>query len=412
MNWDDTPRQAQFRKKVWEFIRDQFPADYTPDLLNSDNSEPDDVPGYNWPADIRSENSKRREAAIEWGRRLCEKGWVAPHWPTEYGGGGLSVMEHFIFTEEMARARVPTVGGIGVTLLGPSLIEFGTDEQKREHLPRIVSGEVLWAQGFSEPEAGSDLASLSTRAVLDGDHYVVNGQKIWTSHAQYADWLFILVRTDFDAMPKHRGITFLLLDAKSPGVEIRPIRDMSGEEPFNEVFFNDVRVPVRNRVGEENRGWYVAMATLDFERSGVGAAIGDMNAITDLIEQSRSGDGRQQLRGDWDSTMRQEVAERYIELRVLYNLALRTADIQESGRTPNYEASISKLFGSEVHQRVAQTRIKALGLDGNLWKDETAPLEGRWARDYINSISHTVLSGSSEILRNVIATRGLGLPRD
>jgi hypothetical protein len=275
-----------------------------------------------------------------------------------------------------------------------------------------VSGEVLWAQGFSEPEAGSDLASLSTKAVLDGDQYVVNGQKIWTSHAQYADWLFILVRTDPDAPRKHRGISFLLLDAKTPGVEIRPIEDMSGEEPFNEIFFNNVRVPVANRVGEENRGWYVAMATLDFERSGVGAAIGDMNAVMDLAELAGSEEGRKQLRGDWDDTMRREVAQRYIELRVLYNLALRTAHIQESGQTPNYEASVSKLFGSETHQRVAQTRIKALGPYGALWKDKKAPLGGRWARDYVNSVSHTILSGSSEILRNVIATRGLGLPRE
>jgi hypothetical protein len=410
MDWADTAEQALFREEVREFIRERFPAAYTPDLRGAENSEPDDVPGYNWPADRRSEDSQRSAAAAEWARTLAEKRWVAPHWPTEYGGAGLSSLEHFILTEEMARARVPTVGGIGVTLLGPTLIEFGTEEQKREHLPRTVSGDVVWAQAFSEPEAGSDLASLTTRAERDGEHYVINGQKIWTSHAQYADWVFVLVRTSPDA-PKHRGITFLMMDISTPGIEVRPIVDMAGETPFNEIFFDNVQVPVSNRVGEEDRGWYVAMATLDFERSGVGAAVADMLAIEDLVALSQDGDGQAWLRPDWDDSIRHEIAERYIELRVLFNLALRTAHSQDTGQPPGYEASVSKLFGSEVHQRVAQTRLKALGQMGNVWRGHHAPLDGRYARDYVNSISHTILSGSSEILRNVIATRGLGLPR-
>ncbi|MEX2375244.1 MAG: acyl-CoA dehydrogenase family protein, partial [Dehalococcoidia bacterium] len=365
----------------------------------------------NWPADRHSEDPERRTAAIAWAEVLAERGWVAPHWPQEYGGAGLSILEQFIFAEEMAEARVPMVGGIGVALVGPTLIAFGSEEQKREHLPRILSGEVIWSQGFSEPEAGSDLANVQMRAVREDDAYVLNGQKVWTSGAQHADWMCAIVRTDPDADPKHRGISFLVFDTRTEGISIRPIVDMTDQEPFNEMFFEDVRVPVSQRVGEENRGWYVAMAMLDFERSGVGGAVGYRKALEDLIEYVGAHEDDGTVRSDWKTSTRLEIADRAIEIEILHSFARRTADIQAQGEIPNYEASVNKLFGSEVHQALARTGTKTLGLYGGIWNRSQAPMEAFFQRDYVGSTSHTIFSGSSEIQRNVIATRGLGLPR-
>ncbi|MFQ5473832.1 MAG: acyl-CoA dehydrogenase family protein, partial [Dehalococcoidia bacterium] len=365
MNWSDTPEQSQFRNDVRAFIKDRFPPSYRPNTRSEESLEPEDVVGYNWPADRTSGDPERREGAIAWANAVVERGWVAPHWPKEYGGAGMTPWEQFILYEEFARAGVPMVGGIGVTLLGPALIEYGTEEQRREHLPKILSGNVVWAQGFSETNSGSDLASLKTRAIQEGDHYVVNGQKTWTSHANYADWLFALVRTDLDA-PKHKGLSFLLMDIQTPGITVRPIEDMRGDIPFNEVFFEDVQVPVANRVGEENRGWYVAMATLDFERSGIGGSVSYMKALDGLVEFIRDAEDRRALRNDWKESVRLEIADRYIETQVLYNLALRTVSQQAAGEIPNYEASVNQLFASELHQRLAQTCMKAFGLYGNM----------------------------------------------
>ncbi len=411
MNWKDTPDEARFREEVRTFIKERFPANYRPDNRREQSLEPEDVHGYDWPADRKSDDPERREGAMAWVRALSEKGWVAPHWPTEYGGAGLGVIESAIFTEEMARAGAASIGGVGVNLLGPTLIQHGTEDQRKEHLPRIVSGEAVWAQGFSEPESGSDLASLQTRAVRDGDTYVLNGQKIWTSFGHYADWLFALVRTDSEA-PKHRGISFLMMDINTPGITVQPIVDMRGGDPFSEVFFDDVRVPVANRVGEENRGWYVAMTTLDFERSGIGGTIKYRKELAQLVEFMRSGEAEQYLRTEARDVLRHEIAQRYIEIEVLYLLGMRTVSMQAAGEVPNYEASVSLLFGSEVHQRLARTGVNAFGPYGNIWQRDGAPLEGLFTHDYMDASPHTVLSGTSEIQRNVIATRGLGLPRD
>ncbi len=411
MDWADTPEQAAFRGEVRSFIHERFPESYRPDLESDQSVEPEDIPGYNWPADRRSDDAERREAAVAWADALAERGWVAPHWPREYGGAGMTVIEQFIFNEEMADARVPMVGGIGVSLVGPTLIVYGSEEQKQELLPKILSGEIAWAQGFSEPAAGSDLGALQMRAEREGDEYVLNGQKIWTSGAQYADWMCAIVRTDPEAETKHRGISFLVFDTKTKGISVRPIVDMTGQEPFNETFFEDVRVPVRQRVGEENRGWYVAMAMLDFERSGIGGAVGYRNALDDLIGYVRGDDGSGMVRRDWRAATRLEMADRYIETDILKNFALRTASIQAREAIPNYEASMNKLFGSEVHQALARTGTKTLGLYGGIWDRTRAPMEAFFQRDYVGSVAHTIFSGSSEIQRNVIATRGLGLPR-
>ena len=265
MEWLDSPDQAHFRAQVRAVIESRLPARYR-EMAASD-APTEEQP---WQVDRISEDPEHRAAAEEWRAALSARGWVAPHWPPEYGGAGLSPMNQFILSEEMARAGAPRVGGTGVGILGPALIIHGSEEQKREHLPRILSGERVWAQGFSEPGAGSDLASLQTRAVRDGDEWVINGQKIWTTLAHTVDWLFALVRTDPEA-PKHRGISFLMMDKATPGITVRPLINAAFRHNFNETFFEDVRVPASHLVGEENRGWYVAMTLMDFERSNVGA---------------------------------------------------------------------------------------------------------------------------------------------
>ncbi|HEX6236566.1 MAG TPA: acyl-CoA dehydrogenase family protein [Acidimicrobiales bacterium] len=410
MDWKDTPEHAAFRAEVRDFIDDRFPGDYVPDTGAEQSLEPEDVWGYNWAVDVRSGDPSRREAATAWARALAERGWVAPHWPTEYGGAGLGPVEELILHEEMMRARVPTVNGIGVFLLGPTLLEHGTDRQKAEHLPPIARGERTWAQGFSEPGAGSDLASLQTRAVRDGDAYVVNGQKVWTSLAQHADWLFVLVRTDPEAR-KHRGITLLLIEAAAPGVTIRAIEDIRGAAPFAEIFLEDVRVPVENRVGEENRGWYAAMTTLTHERAGIGATIKYEQALGELIGFVRSDEGAAFLRTDWGDSLRHEIARRHTEIRVLANLARYTVSKQASGAVPEYEASINQLFSAELHQRLARTGAKAFGQYSSLWQRQGAPLGAAFAHLGFDAVAATFLAGTSEIQRNVIAARGLGLPR-
>jgi alkylation response protein AidB-like acyl-CoA dehydrogenase len=411
MNWRDTPEQEAFREDVRAFVKESFPSDYTADRSDEHSLEPEDVLGYNWMADIKSEDAGRRDAARRWASALAERGWVAPHWPKDFGGAGLDPTSEFILSEEMMRARVPSVNGIAVNLLGPTILTHGTEEQKHEHLAHIARGERTWAQGFSEPEAGSDLASLRTRAVREGDHYVVNGQKVWTSLAQFADWFFVLVRTDPEAR-KHRGITFLLVDAETPGVTVRPITDIRGSAPFGEIFFEDVRVPAANRVGEENGGWYVAMSTLTFERSGIGATIKYEQALRDLVAFMQSNEGQPFVRDDWRTSVRSEIARRYVEMRVLYNLARYTVSIQASGAEPGYEASVNQLFSAELHQRLARTGAKVFGPHSRLWNRQSAPMDGTFTHMEMDSVAATFLAGTSEIQRNVIATRGLGLPRE
>ena len=408
MEWNDSQEQATFRDEVRTFIVDRLPPRYRELAVSGESEE------YGgWQSDRKSDDAGARQTAIDWADALAEKGWVAPHWPAEYGGAGLSVMEQFIFNQEMAEAQAPSVGGMGVSLIGPTLIVHGSDEQKTEHLPKILSGEVAWCQGYSEPGAGSDLASLATRAVRDGDEYVINGQKIWTSGAHTADWMFALVRTDPDA-PKHRGISFLVMDRTLPGITVQPLINMGWQHGFNEVFFEDVRVPALNVIGEENRGWYVGMTLLDFERSGISGAVSYRRNIEDLIEYTGSdkGSGKSRLAGH--DTLRHEIADRHIETEVLFNFAFRIVSMQNAGMLPNYEASMNKMFGSELHQRLARTGTKVFGLYANIWEDADsshAPMRGVFTRDYVGSVPHTIFSGSSEIQRNVIATRGLGLPR-
>jgi len=343
-----------------------------------------------------------------WLDRLAENGWLAPAWPKQYGGADMSVLEQFVLSQELTEAGAP-VSRQMLNLVGPTIMLHGTDEQKAEHLPPMLRGEVAWCQGFSEPGSGSDLASLQTRAVRDGDDYVINGQKIWTSGAHRADWMFILTRTDPDA-PKHRGISYLLMDMKQPGVQVRPLINLANGHVFNEVFFEDVRVPVRNRIGEENRGWYVGTTTLDFERSNIARVVNINKQIRRLHRYvtSRSAAGRPVR-----PAYRMELVDRAVETAVCELLSFQVISIQARGGVPNMEASMNKMFGSELQQRVAWTGMHLTGMAGQLRR--TGGLEAdaklRPAMDYMTTVPATIAAGTSEIQRNIIATRGLGLPR-
>jgi alkylation response protein AidB-like acyl-CoA dehydrogenase len=395
MEFRDTPDEAAFREDIRAFITQNLPEQRRHDEVMAEEYGPPRDP--------------ERAAFVEtWKKALAGRGWIAPHWPKEYGGGGMSVTEQFIFNEEMAGVRAPTFGGFGVTMIGPVLIMYGTDEQKNEHLPGITSGAVTWCQGYSEPGAGSDLASLQTRAVKDGDDYVVNGQKIWSSGAHRADWMFMLARTDPNA-PKHRGISMLLLDMKTPGIQIQPLVNMANDHNFNQEYFDNVRIPAKNLVGEENRGWYVGATLLDFERSNIAGAIGLRHTVDDIVTYViENPDGR--VRDN--NAARLELVDRGIEADIGRLFSYRIISMQKRGQVPNYEASVNKLYRSEVQQRIAQTGMRLVGLYGNAWRgDAWAPLRGRIAHMYASSVSATIAAGTSEIQRNVIATRGLGLPR-
>ena len=348
------------------------------------------------------------EEAREFNRRLAAKGWIAPAWPKPYGGLGASIYEQMVFSEEFGYYGAPDNGtrGFGVGMLGPTLIVHGSEEQRREHLPRITSGEAIWCQGYSEPGSGSDLASLQTRAVRDGDDYIVNGQKIWTSGGHGANWIFLLARTDPDA-PKHKGISFFLLDMKTPGVTIRPLINMADRHDFNEVFFEDVRIPRANMVGDENRGWYVGMTLLDFERSGV-ARTGAQRRTLEVFGRWLKGAPAERR-----ERARPGFAEMVIENNVARSLGYRIGDMQTRGQHPSYEASMVKVFQSELSQRIYNFGLNALGVGGQLRSgDPRAPLLGEFAENYMLISPATIYSGSNEIQRNIIATRGLGLPRD
>ena len=399
MDWSDSPEQAAFRAEVRQVIADRLPARYG-------------VPGGDWSRDRSSDVPEERAAAQQWTDALSERGWFAPHWPKEYGGGGLSTWEQAILREEMAKAHAPVVGGSGVMQYGSTIILIGTEEQKREHLQAIVTGEELVQSGLSEPGAGSDLASLQTRAVRDGDEYVVNGQKIWTSNGHLADYLWVPVRTDPEA-PKHRGISVLMISTKLPGVEIRPLINMGWEHGFNETFFENVRVPARQLIGEENRGWYVGMTALDFERSGIAGSATVRRDLAELVDYLRTDDGRARSVLAHAPAVRNRIADDAVAVDVHYNLTLRIASMQASGLVPNMEASIGKVFGTELTQRLARTAASAFGLYGQLWDrdDALSPMQARPARGYASTVSSTIAGGTSEIQRNIISTRGLGLPR-
>ena len=361
-------------------------------------------------ARLGSRTDEDFEFAVKFNRELGKRGWIAPAWPKEYGGLAANVKEQMVFNEEFGYYGAPDTGtrGFGVGMIGPTLIVHGSPEQKKQYLPKITSGEHIWCQGYSEPGAGSDLASLQTRAVRDGDDYVINGQKIWTSGGHRSNQMFCLVRTDPDA-PKHRGISFILIDdiMHTPGLTIRPLINMAYRHHFNEVFFEDVRVPAKNIVGEENRGWYVAMTLLDFERSGIGTTAAQKHTLEDLAAKLKA--SPQIIR----ERNRLKLADFVVANNVGRFLGYRVGSMQAAGRVPNYESSVVKIYQSELGQRIYNFGVNMLGLAGQMRPEEPrAPMNGDMPESYIMAVPSTIYSGSNEIQRNIIAQRGMGLPRD
>ena len=348
----------------------------------------------------------------EFTKKLAEKGWLAMAWPKEYGGGGATMMEQLIFNEEIGYHHAPTGGHRqGINLIGPCIIVHGTEEQKRKYLPPITAAEVVWCQGFSEPNAGSDLASLQCRAVEDGDYYVLDGQKTWTTNAHRADWCHLLARTDPDA-PKHRGISYFLIDMNTPGITVRPLINMLASHDFNEMFLDGVRVPKENMVGEKNQGWYVSMTTLSFERSGIAMPAGAKRNLELLVEYTKETKRNGQPLAQ-DPIVRHKLADLAVEIEINRMIAYRVAWMQNQGLIPVYEAAMSKLFGTELMKRVGDVGMQILGLFGPLGRGSRwTPLWGRILRTCEYSLGGTIAMGTSEVMKNIIATRGLGLPRE
>jgi alkylation response protein AidB-like acyl-CoA dehydrogenase len=396
MEFRFTAAQEKLRGDIRSFLQDNLSASFEESPVGTEwSGDPDEY-----------------AQALTFNKKLAEHGWLTAHWPKEYGGLGLSVMEQVVLREELSYRRAPILNANGLNMLGPVLMLYGTEEQKRQHLPGIARAETMWAQGYSEPNSGSDLASLQTRAVRDGDSYVINGTKIWTGHGYNADWIFVLARTNPQA-PKHKGISFLLMPMNSPGLTVIPLQSMTNYVHFCQEYFEDVRVPRENLVGEENQGWYIGATLLDFERSGIGSAAGSRRTLEDLIAFYK--ENRSTLQPDNSrrtASIRYKLAERMIELETGRSLCYRIASIQEAGRIPNYEASIGKVFFSELGTRMMETGFDVLGLFGQVREgDKWAKLRARFSLGVQTSIIGNIGGGTSEIQRNIIATRGLGLPR-
>jgi alkylation response protein AidB-like acyl-CoA dehydrogenase len=396
MDFEYSPEQEEFRGQVREWLAANLP----PELCIDDPMDERIAPN-------REIFDKRRA----WQRQLAEAGWVGLSWPKEYGGREIGLLEQVIFDEEYFKARAPILPGYsGVGLLGPTLMQWGTAEQKSRYLPRILPGDDIWCQGYSEPGAGSDLAGLQTRAELKGDYFVINGQKVWTSGAQYANKMFLLARTDPEA-PKHRGISYLIIDEmKSPGVEVRPLVVMNGHHHFNEVFFDNVQIPKENIVGPPNEGWKVAVTTLAFERgmAGGGGHSAQVRRLAELADEIRI-DGSAAWNHGW---VRQEIAQFIIECEAAKYTRLRSLTRRLKGLPPGPEGSTLKLVGSELGVKIARFVSELLGPYAILGESTaTVPDAPRWSNRLLSSRQYTIAGGTSEIQRNILGERQLGLPK-
>ena len=395
MDLSFNPEEKAFRQEVRDFLATALPADLRRKMIERRHLGKDDI--------------------VRWQRILNAKGWATPNWPVAYGGQSWTPSQRYIFQEEMALAHAPEGSPFNVNMIGPVICKFGTEEQKARFLPRIANIDDWWCQGFSEPGAGSDLASLKTTAVRDGDHYVLNGQKIWTTQAQHADWMFGLFRTD-NSGKKQQGITFLLLDMKTPGLTVRPIETIDGEHDANEVFFDDVRVPVENRIGEEGKGWDYAKHLLGHERSGI-ARIGlSKERLSQLrhLEEDMSAKGM--LSDGERRRLRRKLAEVEVELRALELTQLRVVAADAQGGGANAAASILKIKGTELQQRMTELTVELAGPAGlampehhganevseHGWIEAAAPF-------YFTMRKVSIFGGSNEIQKNIIAKGVLGL---
>ena len=389
MDYQFTPEQEEFREQVRAFVRDEVPKE----IIEQIQSAPDGAAS---------------EAGREFKRLLGQKGLLGISWPTEYGGAGKPLIHQFILTEELGYHGLP-YGGLSLTSVGPTLFRAGTDEQKQEYLSGILSGEMEFALGYTEPSAGTDLGSLQTRAVADGDDYVINGQKIFTSAAHYSTHIWLAARTDPNE-PKHRGVSLMIVPLDTPGITIRPLWTM-GDGRTNEVFFEDVRIPRKNLVGEENRGFYIVAMALDYERAAV-APISPLQRNLDELVQFAKDTRRNGTTLAEDPIIRHKLADLGVQVGILRLFSYRNAWMIENELVPTKEASIAKIWSSELAQRLAATALEIMGPAGQLKRgSKWANLQGRFERYYRQVPLMRFGAGTNEIQRNIIAQRGLGLPR-
>ncbi|MBW2382244.1 MAG: acyl-CoA dehydrogenase family protein [Deltaproteobacteria bacterium] len=392
MDFNDTPEEATFRAEARAWLD-----------ANAELRRPDDRP-----ADVLSERTSPEiiAASQAWQKKKADGGWACLTWPTEYGGRAATSIQNVIWGQEEARYRTPpNIFGIGTGMCGPTILTHGNDDQKAKWIPKLLSGEEIWCQLFSEPSAGSDLAGLRSTAVRDGDDWVVNGQKIWTTGAQFCDWGILVVRSDAN-VAKHSGLTYFVVDMHSPGVEIRPITQINRGQGFNEVFFTDVRIPDAHRISEVGNGWAVAITTLMNERASIGGGGG--GSVNDLIRLAKSVeiDGRPAIE---DSAVRQQIARFYTRIKGVKMTGNRTLSALSQGKTPGPEASLGKLVGAKVAQEMASFAIELQGAAGALDRDAAAQ-GGDWQGRYLAIPGLRIAGGTDEILRNIISERVLGLP--
>ena len=393
MDLNLSPEEVRFRDELRAWLQANVPQDWT-----------------EWREKPIEESFPYLRA---WQRKLHKGRWAAVSWPEEYGGRGATLAQQAIFWEEMARVEAPPMANaLGLGLIGPTIIAHGTEAQKKRFIPKILSAEEIWCQGFSEPNAGSDLASLQTEARLKGDQYIVNGQKVWTSYGWVGNWCELVVRTDPSA-PKHKGLSVLLIDMSSPGVEVRPLRQMTGESEFNEMFFRDVRVPVENLLGQVNDGWNVAVSTLMYERGSYGARLHPLfrRNISRLIELSRTfqKNGRAACQ---DQLTRQKLAQCYAEVEIMRLNQLRAFSRITATGAPGPEGSIQKIFWSELNQRLQQVAQEMFGPYGQLLAEDCHAVDkGIWSYGYLRTRGNTIEAGTSEVQRSIIGHFVLGLPK-
>jgi alkylation response protein AidB-like acyl-CoA dehydrogenase len=386
--------EEAFRAELRAWLDEHLPRHFAPGELDEEQ-DPD----------------ARFDKLLGWHRAMHAGNWVGIHWPRTYGGRGASLLEQLVYAEEMGRANAPApINPIAIMMVGPTLMQWGTEEQRRRFIPKMLSAEEIWCQGYSEPNAGSDLAALQTRAVADGDDFVVNGQKVWTSLAHRAQWCILLCRTDPSAR-KHLGISYLLVDMRTPGITVRPLVQITGDAEFNEVFFEDVRVPRANLVGRENEGWQVAMTTLAFERIGLGAVYQFERLIRELVALAR----QRTLGGSSASEnpyVRQRLAALATDAAALRHTQYRQATRRIRGEAPGPEASVAKLFGTELNLRITTFASELLGPAGLIdRRGGTGDVTTKWLRRILAVRAFTIGGGTSEVQRNIIGERVLKLPR-
>jgi len=388
-----TEEQERFRQEVRSFLDRELPSDWV-DYIGTaiDDTVVHSEDGWQVFKDIA--------------HKLGEKGWLSLFWPKEYGGQSCSHVDYLIFLEEIASCGSPGYNAIGAKMLAPTLFKYGTEEQKERHLKLIAKGEEFWCEGFTEPNAGSDLASLQTKAIKDNNDYIINGQKTWSTFASYSDWCCLLARTD-PYLKRHQGISFFLVDLSTPGVTVKPINNMIGEPDFGEIFFEDVRVPKENLVGGENEGWEVVQTMLGYERIAIAPVAVVQSLIERIVKYIKANPQRQ-----WENS-RQTLAQLKLEAQIGRLICYRLAWLHDKGMATAYAAAMSRLYSTELLKRAASVAIELLGLYGQLDKgDSRAPLHGWFKHLYLSSVGATIAAGTSEILKNIIANSGLRLPRE